>query len=436
MPSLEEITELLNAEVRQRTEEGCDTGGFESLLEQAKGNEKNLLKVYRKLSKLKTKKNFPYVEPSDLEKIRRKREKKKVRLRPCPGNGELFDKIYGAWLGRCAGCMLGKPVEGWSHEEIRKYLAGADEYPLSDYFPENSSTPPEKVKTPYKYCTKGNFSKAERDDDTDYTVLGLEIIEEKGTGFMSSDVMEAWLSFLPYHKVYTAERRAYRNAVDGLLQSEWASFFNPCREWIGAQIRADFWGYCACGNPELASEFAHRDAIISHVKNGIYGEMLFSAIIATAFCAETLEDAIKAGLSQIPKNSRLAETAWDCFRFRQEFGDFESARQKMMETYYGKYSPVHTNNNAGLVLLALLFGEQDFEKTVCLAVSGGLDTDCNGATAGSVIGAFLGAEKLPSKWIAPMNDTLESAVFGYSENKISELAKRTLAVAKKVIILK
>ena len=46
----------------------------------------------------------------------------------------LKDRIEGAWLGRCIGCLLGKPVEGWSQEEIEEYLKATDSYPLKDYF--------------------------------------------------------------------------------------------------------------------------------------------------------------------------------------------------------------------------------------------------------------------------------------------------------------
>ena len=97
---------------------------------------------------------------------------------------------------------------------------------------------------------RGNITHGVRDDDTDYTVLGLHIMEEKGVDFTSRDVASQWQEHLPYFLVYTAERVAYRNIVNNIWPPESAAFQNPYREWIGAQIRCDAFGYAAPGWPE------------------------------------------------------------------------------------------------------------------------------------------------------------------------------------------
>ncbi|HEY8346983.1 MAG TPA: ADP-ribosylglycohydrolase family protein, partial [Symbiobacteriaceae bacterium] len=65
-------------------------------------------------------------------------------------------------------------------------------------------------------------------------------------------------------------------------------------------------------------------------------------------------------------------------------------------------------------------------RTICNAVMGGWDTDCNGATVGSVIGVMLGASKLPAKWIAPLNNRVRSSLKGFDNITFDELARRTL----------
>ncbi|MGB9608465.1 MAG: ADP-ribosylglycohydrolase family protein, partial [bacterium] len=133
MKNLEYLYQLLKQEMVQRKEEGCDISGYEGKLEEAKGDEDKLLKLYEELSSLSPKPDFPYYEPSDWEELRNVLSFPSPL--PLPQEETLNDKIYGAWLGRCAGCMLGKPVEGWSREKIKENLKRIREYPLTYYFP-------------------------------------------------------------------------------------------------------------------------------------------------------------------------------------------------------------------------------------------------------------------------------------------------------------
>ena len=260
--------------------------------------------------------------------------------------------------------------------------------------------------------------------------MGLHILETYGFNFTTMNVGESWLYLLPYWRVYTAERAAYRNLVNGILPPESAMYLNPYREWIGAQIRADMWGYVTPGGPEIGAELAYRDARLSHVKNGIYGEMFISAMISAAFATDSIDKIIEVGLSVVPRNSRLAEAVRDVVNWSREYSTWEEAWAKVMEKY-GQYHPVHTINNAAIVLLGLIYGGGDYEKSIAISVMGGLDTDCNGATTGSILGVILGANALPDKWIKPLDGRTESIVTGYNGSRISELARRTLRLAKK-----
>jgi ADP-ribosylglycohydrolase len=227
----------------------------------------------------------------------------------------------------------------------------------------------------------------------------------------------------------TAEDVALQNLKKGIVPPQTALVDNPFVEWIGADIRSDPWGYAAPGMPELAAEFGYRDAVVSHTRNGIYGEMYFSAVIAAAFAVNTAREALEIGLTEIPTTSRMAETVRETIAWVDEDGDWDTTWKRIDEKYAGM-SVVHTLNNAALTIAALLYSEGDFEKAIALAVMGGLDTDCTGATAGSIMGAIVGAKGIPTKWTEPFNDRLTTYLIDRKEFAFSDLAKRTLALAK------
>jgi ADP-ribosylglycohydrolase len=374
---------------------------------------------------------FPYQEPSHLESIRRLRPNGPRRITHDLSGDALYDHIYGAWLGRCAGCTLGKPVEGWPREKIRRYLEAAAAYPLSSYFPVIDPFPPDlALHANWSETALGRVCFMARDDDIDYTILGLHILEQHGRDFGAHDVGTEWLFNLPYARTYTAEIVAYRNLVMGLRPPHTATYRNPFREWIGAQIRADAWGYANPGHPERAAEYAFRDASLSHTGNGIYGAMWAAAAIAGAFVTDDPRQIIQIANSEIPATCRLVEAVNRAVEAAERFATWEDAWDHLMVGLgYGQYHGAHVINNTLLIVLGLLHGKGDFGRSICIAVMGGFDTDCTGATLGSILGARIGASALPVAWIGPLNDTLKSAVFGYDNSRISLLAQRIAAIA-------
>ncbi|HUS59289.1 MAG TPA: ADP-ribosylglycohydrolase family protein [Planctomycetota bacterium] len=424
MTAVNTLRSLIEEEIVQLAEEGCDVHVTAASLEQAAANAESLNEIYSQLRKSTVRADFPYKEPSDIEAIRKQRPDGQRQMNVRASAKKLTDRLHGAWLGRIAGCMLGKPVEGRSHKWIQAGLENANAWPLDDYFPRKLRDADGKAVDLAADCCRGGVHAGVSDDDTNYTIVALKLMETKGYGFKTEDVGALWLSLLPYHAVCTAERQAYANLINELPIEEVPLHLNPYREYIGAQIRGDLFGYATPGNPELAAELAWRDAALSHRKNGIYGEMFVAAMLAAALVLDDVEQVIKAGLCQIPRKSRLAEAAGDVLTWHGEQADWQAALNLVMEKY-GHYSMVHTINNAAIVLLALLYGEMDFTKTIGIAVMCGLDTDCNGATAGSICGAMLGAKEIPSNWTWPLNDTLLSTVSGFGENRISDLVKRT-----------
>jgi ADP-ribosylglycohydrolase len=229
--------------------------------------------------------------------------------------------------------------------------------------------------------------------------------------------------------VYTAEHAVYRNLINNYGPPDSARYRNPFREYIGAQIRGDMFGYTAPGQPHVAARRAYQDARMSHVKNGIYGELLVAAMVAAAFDAPDVETIVAAGLSVIPQRSRMAEAVQvvaDAVQ-RQGLDWYEGIA--FINDRYAAYHWVHVLPNVANVIHALLQGQGDFEKTITIAAMSGKDTDCNAATVGSIMGVYNGAARLPDKWVAPLNDRIQAGVLYQSDSSISELAQRTLRLA-------
>ena len=440
--------ELLGDEWVQSQEEGRDVLAFADRVRATRsaGTPTECAALMDALAAAPLRADWPYQEPTALADI--------VAVigdapppTPLSAISDLEDRVLAAWLGRCVGCNLGKPVEGWTRDEIRTYLRAGQAYPLTDYIPKLDPLPEgyrvwsaelipwgggyTVLNGSWPDTTRGNITYMARDDDTDYTIVGLHILEHFGFDFTTQHIAETWLQRFPFLSIYTAERAAYRNLIHNVTIPQTALVRNPYREWIGAQIRADAFGYVNAGDPRAAALMAYRDAALSHVKNGIYGEMWAAALIAAAFAAPDARTALELARTQIPPHSRLAEALGDTLRWHDEGLDWEAARDALEERYYGRYSFVHTIQNSAVVAMALLWGAGDFTRTIAYAVQGGWDTDCNGATAGSIFGALHGTASLPAHWTEPLHDTIRSALVGFDPSRISDLAERTVRLTRK-----
>ncbi len=399
--------------------------------------------LFAALQDLEDDPGFPYEQPDGLDAIRRLRPPGPRQLKLDLSDDELLDRFHGAWTGRACGCTLGKPVEGTCliHQgrlRIKAYLQRRDEWPLEDYFSGTPREDDEHPLNPDDPAVRENLRFMPPDDDIHYTLVGLHVLERHGAAFRWHDVADAWNRCLPYSAICTAESQAITNynirnvrgADNPFPPPGWtARHNNPYREWIGAQIRADGWAYCAAGHPELAAELAWRDAHWTHTANGIYGEMFMAAMISASFVTADPSELVEIGLSEIPVNCRLAEAIRKARSWVDECEDFEAFMEKL-EAEYGDLHPVHTVNNAMICVMALFYGAMDTARAICTAVMGGLDTDCNGATVGSIVGAASGGEAFSDRFKAPLNDTIRPLVFGFQETTMTELARRTLAVHK------
>lgn len=435
IPEWESYSSNLLTEYRQSVEEGLDISEYADVFKAVDKLPKNETKkklgdvLFEVVRNAPTTKDYKYTEPSTLDEIKKLRKVFKTHY--SFDRNSLESIIHGAWMGRICGCLLGKTVEGIKTDELIPFLKETGNYPLHRYILHSDLN--EDIIRKYKFgfansCYADKVDGMPPDDDTNYVVLAQQIVEKYGKDFTPYDVSRAWLSLQGKDAYCTAERVAYCNFVKGFEPPESAEYKNPYREWIGAQIRGDYFGYINPANPELAAETAFRDASISHVKNGIYGEMFVAAMIAVAACTNNVKDIIRGGLSQIPHTSRLYEAVDGVLN------DFENgvSRKDVFDGVHTRYNEndshdwCHTISNAVIVTASLLYGEGDFGKSVCMAVETGFDTDCNGATVGSVLGMANGVESIDNAWKKPINDTLHTSIFGIETVKISDSVKLTM----------
>ena len=386
--------------------------------------------LFELVCSLKQREDYKYNEPSDLEGIKALRKAYKLNVKPL-GNGD-YDKVYGAWMGRICGCMHGKPVECVRTDVFVPFLKETGNYPLSRYIYRSDLTDEicEKYSAfPFKEKVYADeISCMPWDDDTNYVVLDQIIIGKYGKDFTAANVAEAWLEYQKKDAYCTAERVAFCHFVNGFKPPYSAMYKNPYREWIGAQIRGDYYGYIFPGDPERASEAAFRDASISHVKNGIYGEMFVAAALAIAACTDNMTDILRGALAYVPATSRFYEEVSSVIDMYENGAEKDEVFAYIHEKYdeHTGYGWCHTNPNAMIVAASLLFGKGDYGKSICMAVETGFDTDCNGATVGSIFGMAHGIKSIPEYWTEPINDMLETTVFGLGTVKVSDRAKLTL----------
>lgn len=429
-------------EWQQMKEEGKDVEHFyaecERLVELSEtlDCEADAMALLKKMEAAPMQVDYPYVEPSTYEEISKCVEgNDTIDWREELSDDMLESKIIGAWIGRISGCLLGKPFECLRTPAIQEVLQSTGNYPLHRYgdsteFPEGLA----KRLDNYEYakwekCWIDRIDgKAPVDDDTNYTVFAMKLIEQYGMDFTPNDVLEAWLYWIPMFATCTAERVAYRNAAQGMYAPDTATYKNPYREWIGAQIRGDFFGYMNPGNPNLAAQMAWRDGSISHTKNGIYGEMFVAAMIAKAAICDDMVEIIECGLKEVPRTSRLSSEVSKVLRWYKDGVSSEDVFANIHKAYdeFYQHDWCHTNSNAMIVVASLLYGENDFGKTICLSVQTGFDTDCNAATVGSVIGILLGERGIPGYWSEAYNRKLATSIDGYHEVSIDQLAGKTM----------
>lgn len=313
-------------------------------------------------------------------------------------------RVLGGWLGKCAGLAVGGvPLEGRTRREILEAHGYVDYY----------LTEPDPI-----------------NDDTVYQVVLLHALEEHGADLTSVDLALEWVEHIPIELTFTAERLAIANLIQGVMPPDSAQLDNPFNEWIGAQMRGEIAGLLFPAYPERAVRYAYIDGSISHVFEGICGEVFSASLISAAFAIQDPLELIRVALKYVPSKSRYFKAVSHMLDLCVSSRSCEEAWSRI-EEHYGKYHWIHCLPNIGAVIVALLFGELDFSNSLAMAVMCGLDTDCNAGQVGAILGVLLGEDGIPDKWKIPLGDSFENYAVDFNDLTISDFAHRTCQLGRK-----
>ena len=335
----------------------------------------------------------------------------------------LQDKIRGCWAGKNAGGVLGAPFEG---------RRGRPE--IQFYTQDLSAGPPPN-------------------DDLDLQLVWLAAVERYGRQVNASILGEYWLSYVIPNWVEYGMGKA--NLRAGLRPPLSGSVDNVYKNSCGCFIRSEIWACLAPGHPEIAVRYAYEDAIVDHADEGMYGELFFAALQSAAFVEDDRDTLLDIALSYIPDDcavSRCVREAQTCWQSGQPL---EEARRRIHAKAPGTFgiqgvrlsqlseearelplgqAGFDAPENIGFTIAGWYYGDDDFGKSLCLAVSCGEDTDCTAATLGALIGIIRGASALPSEWMDPLGDQIATMCVDRTSggiwipDTVSQLTDRVLRV--------
>ena len=310
-------------------------------------------------------------------------------------------KVYAGVLGKIIGVYLGRPFEGWPYDKIMKEL-GPIYYYVND---------------------KLNLPLHVTDDDLNGTFTFIKAFKDFNfnRNITSKQIGDTWLNYCLENQAVLAwagkglltEESAYLNLKEGIEAPESGSIKRNGKiiaEQIGAQIFIDGWGMIAAGDPDFASDLAKRAGSVSHDGESVYGAQVVAAMEAYAFIEKDIKKIIEDSKKFVPNDSTIYKLISDIQDWSSGNLDWEQARSKIEDKYgYSKFpGNCHIVPNHALIILSLLFGDDDFQKSLMIVNTAGWDTDCNSGNVGCILGIKNGLEgiKQGPDYITPVNDII------------------------------
>ncbi len=341
---------------------------------------------------------------------------------------ELRNKIAGAWIGQMIGNIYGLPHEN-------KYI----------------NAPGDESKWPYGY-TKNldklkKYEGAFSDDDTDVEYMYLLNMEKYGYEPTYEQMREAWM-FHICDRVWLANRAAL-----GLMHFGYTPPFtgdkniNPHWFQIDPQLINEIWAYTAPGMVQYAAQKSDWAARITSDDWGAEPTVHYGAMYAAAFFEKDIRKLIDIGLKELPADGRYAQTIRDMIALHKKHPNkWQDAWKEMAEKYYVNEPDLtktiwNANLNGACGILAMLYGEGDFQRTLDLSCAMGFDADNQAATVAGILGVIDGFDALPKNlylpiegWEKPFNDTyINITRHELPDASIQDQIDRMLAMTLKLV---
>ncbi|MDQ6603815.1 MAG: ADP-ribosylglycohydrolase family protein [Chloroflexota bacterium] len=431
LPTYQSLRDQLMTVLDNKQEQGHIIIGLAETLASLPDSYDALATFARSLVDLPKEVDWPFDEPNNLDDIWNACDP----ARPLGAIGaispdESARRVEVGFLASVCGCMLGKPIEvNPTLDELRDALLRTDAWPLDDYIAERTLLALGRRHRSWVESARERIDAVAPDDDINYTILGMMLLEQHGLGFAQSDIRDLWLRHLPIAQTFGPERTLLLTAGINTLPGgdpdaldDWVSILNPQDEQCGAMIRADAYGYACVGRPALAAALAYRDASWTHRRTGIYSTMFTAAAIAVAPVVTDPLDIFAVALQFVPTRSRFYRIVADSLTMVHDATDWLDGYARI-HGKYEQFSHCQVYQEVGTLINTLRFAESVGDG-ICKQVSQGNDADSYGATAGAILGSYFGPGYLDDRWLAPFDDTIRTSIATQPEWSLSKLAHR------------
>ena len=311
-------------------------------------------------------------------------------------------RVYAGVLGKIIGVYLGRPFEGWSNERIERELGEVD------YYVHDRLKAP-LVVTDDDVSGTFTFARALAESGNDPDLTAAQIGDWWRNTIIEGRTILWWggLGMSTEHTAFLRLKAGIKAPDSGSIATNGAIV----AEQIGAQIFVDGWGMVCPGDPAKAAHFARLAASVSHDGEAIYGAQVIAAMEALAFVEPDLNALLDMGAGLIPKESVIYRLIGDVRGWAADSGDDWRATLKLIQAHYGydKFGGnCHMVPNHAVILLGLLHGRGDFQKSLMIASTAGWDTDCNAGNVGCLLGIQNGLAGMDAgpDWRGPVADRL------------------------------